>query len=236
MVEFRVPEMGSFPWQLQVLDKDLSTPPGSPSEGDRYIVGPTATGDWATHENDIAWFDGAAWRFDTPLAGFRTWIIDEGKFYDFLGAEWEIDPQADDLDELPDGTTYGRVKNTELIEGEVERLLVVFPIISVSIGADEFVVDGDQTDKISNGNTIEVHDSTGNNGIWTVSTITYSSATKQTTIAVVEDVTDATADGRIKNNTAPGRVTGAEARDAFDRRGVFNPNLKAIIFNLDNVT
>ena len=32
-------------WQNSVLDKDLATPPGSPSEGDRYIVATGGTDD-----------------------------------------------------------------------------------------------------------------------------------------------------------------------------------------------
>ena len=31
-------------WQATVLDQDISTPPVSPADGDRYIVGPAATG------------------------------------------------------------------------------------------------------------------------------------------------------------------------------------------------
>lgn len=34
--------------QLSVIDKDLTVAPGSPSNGDIYIVGQGATGTWAT--------------------------------------------------------------------------------------------------------------------------------------------------------------------------------------------
>ena len=33
--------------QLSVLDRDLTTPPGSPADGDRYIVASGGTGSWA---------------------------------------------------------------------------------------------------------------------------------------------------------------------------------------------
>lgn len=236
MAKFRVLEQGTSPFQQQVIDKDLSTPPGSPSEGDRYIVGPSATGDWAGHENEIAWYDGTAWQFDAPAEGWLCWPNDEDKYYKYTGSAWEVWADINDLDDIPDGTVYGRVKNTELIEGEVERLMVAWPIVSVDTTNDEFVVDGDETDKISVGNTIEVQGSTGNDGTWTVAAISYSPSTKQTTIEVSEDITDATADGTIKNNTSPVYVTGAQARNAYDRRGVYNPNLKAIEFDLDAVT
>ena len=54
MTDFRVPDRDRFGWQDPVIDADLSAPPGSPSEGDRYIVGPSATGDWSGHDGEIA--------------------------------------------------------------------------------------------------------------------------------------------------------------------------------------
>jgi hypothetical protein len=49
-----------------------NTPPGSPSDGDCYIVSATATGDWAGHEDDIAAYIGTGWEFFTPEVG---WIV-----------------------------------------------------------------------------------------------------------------------------------------------------------------
>lgn len=74
--------------QLAVLDKDLSTPPGSPSLGDRYIVGASATGDWASKENEIAYYDGDGWIFKTPKNGWRCWVEDEDRFYVYFNSAW----------------------------------------------------------------------------------------------------------------------------------------------------
>lgn len=60
-------------WQNSVLD-ELATPPGSPTEGDRYLVIATATGDWVGHEDDIAEWNGTTWDFTTPNLGFAVWI------------------------------------------------------------------------------------------------------------------------------------------------------------------
>jgi len=38
-IPYRVPVLESYEFQPAVLDKDLSTPPGSPAKGNRYIVG-----------------------------------------------------------------------------------------------------------------------------------------------------------------------------------------------------
>lgn len=123
MVDYRVPEMSTFSWQLPVKDKDLTAPPGGEVKGDRYIVGPSATGLWSGHDDDIATYDGvSAWIFDTPVEGWQVWIEDENKFYKYDGTGWDTSADIDDLDDVPDGTTYGRVLQTELSSGTVNRL------------------------------------------------------------------------------------------------------------------
>ena len=39
---------------LSVKDRDLATPPASPTDGDRYIVAAAATGAWAGKTGQIA--------------------------------------------------------------------------------------------------------------------------------------------------------------------------------------
>jgi hypothetical protein len=75
-------------WQARVLDKDLTAPPGSPGVGDRYIVASVATGDWATHEDDIAEWNGVAWIFSTPAVGWAVYVTDEKEAYFFDGTAW----------------------------------------------------------------------------------------------------------------------------------------------------
>lgn len=80
--------------QLGVIDRDLSAPPGSPVEGDRYIVGGAATGDWAGHDGEIAvWLDGA-WRFFAPAPGWTAWAADEGAILAFVAGGWVPLPVA----------------------------------------------------------------------------------------------------------------------------------------------
>src|SRR6185312_746446 len=47
---------------LAVLDRDLTAPPGLPTDGDRYIVKATGTGLFAGHDNQIAHFPTATGR------------------------------------------------------------------------------------------------------------------------------------------------------------------------------
>lgn len=71
-----------------VIDKDLSTPPGSPSAGDVYIVGSSATGDWSGEDDNIAYFD-QIWRFVTPNEGMTLWVNDEDDLYSWDGNAWQ---------------------------------------------------------------------------------------------------------------------------------------------------
>ncbi len=60
--------------QLSVLDRDPTAPPGSPADGDRYIVGSGATGDWVGWDLNVAlWTDGV-WLRLPPRPGRRAWV------------------------------------------------------------------------------------------------------------------------------------------------------------------
>jgi hypothetical protein len=74
--------------QLSVLDRDLTAPPGSPEDGDRYIVASGATGDWAGWDLNVAVFTDGAWLRLPPRVGWRTWIEDEGLLLVYNGSEW----------------------------------------------------------------------------------------------------------------------------------------------------
>lgn len=78
----------------RVADRDLTTPPGSPTNGAAYIPAATATGAWAGQENKIAyWLSAAnAWTFVTPSAGWQVWVTDEDKFYQYNGSSWVARP------------------------------------------------------------------------------------------------------------------------------------------------
>ncbi len=69
------------------LDKDLATPPLSPSEGDVYIISSSATDDWAGHDGEVTYYD-QLWRFVTPAVGLTLWLADEDTHYTYDGAGW----------------------------------------------------------------------------------------------------------------------------------------------------
>jgi hypothetical protein len=77
---------------FQVVDKDLTAPPGSCADGDRYIVGGSATGAWSGHDGDIAKANGAnasnGWLFRDAAEGLFAWVADENLLYYNDGASW----------------------------------------------------------------------------------------------------------------------------------------------------
>ena len=75
--------------QLSVLDRDLTAPPVSPADGDRYIVASGATGLWTGWDlNVTTWVDGV-WMRLVPRLGWLAWIADEATFFVWNGSAWE---------------------------------------------------------------------------------------------------------------------------------------------------
>ncbi len=74
--------------QLAVLDRDLTAPPGSPSEGQRWIVKTGATGAWAGHANAIAAWQDGVWQFSVPYAGWVAFVVDEATLLVWNGSAW----------------------------------------------------------------------------------------------------------------------------------------------------
>ncbi len=88
--------------QLSVLDKDLTAPPASPTEGDSYIVGASATGAWSGHDEKVAAFTTGIWFFHIPKAGWLSWVADEDAYYSYDGSAWaEFESGGGGGDALP---------------------------------------------------------------------------------------------------------------------------------------
>jgi hypothetical protein len=74
--------------QLAVLDRDLTAPPADPGEGDRYVVGAAATGDWEGRDGAVAVFASGGWAFRAPEEGWTAYLVDEGGFVTWTGSGW----------------------------------------------------------------------------------------------------------------------------------------------------
>jgi Protein of unknown function (DUF2793) len=74
--------------QLSVRDRDRTTPPGAPADGDRHIVGSGATGLWAGWDGNVAYWVDGAWTRLVSRAGWQAWAEDEGLLLVFDGTAW----------------------------------------------------------------------------------------------------------------------------------------------------
>ncbi len=99
--------------QLAVKSRVLATPPGSPAEGDRYIVAADATDAWADAENVVAvWSDGA-WIMLTPVTGWRAFDEDADEFVTFNGVGWVSEPGGSSV-----ASAHGAAINFHVLEGD----------------------------------------------------------------------------------------------------------------------
>lgn len=87
MADYIVPVLSQYEWQKGVISK-LSTPPASPTNGDRYIVASSPTGVWIGHENDIATYDNNAWTYLTPWNGMIVYVRNINRLLQFI-ERWE---------------------------------------------------------------------------------------------------------------------------------------------------
>lgn len=84
--------------QATVVDKDLAAPPSTPGDESLYIVGSPATGLWAGHENQLAYWltTTGAWQFVSAKSGWEVAVQDEldssgqPARYGFNGTAWTI--------------------------------------------------------------------------------------------------------------------------------------------------
>ena len=85
-------------------DKDLATPPGSPVNGDCYIVDATATGAWAGEEDSLAIYN-SGWTFVTPIEGTAAYLQDENVLYRFNGTGWAVESSSGAVEVQDEGVT-----------------------------------------------------------------------------------------------------------------------------------
>ena len=71
-----------------VKDRDLTSPPGSPSDGDVYICAASSSGDWSGKDLHIAVYITDAWSFITPEEGNEMYLQDENLVVFYNGSQW----------------------------------------------------------------------------------------------------------------------------------------------------
>lgn len=74
--------------QLSVKSTSLTAPPGSPAEGDRYLIGSGATGAWDDKDLNITYYTSGAWVFLVPRKGWMCWDEANGAMLVWNGTSW----------------------------------------------------------------------------------------------------------------------------------------------------
>lgn len=76
------------PFPLLALSVGLNTPPGSPADGDAYVIGGSPTGAWSGHANELATYAFGRWWFAATAKGKGSVIFDgtASKQYGHTGA------------------------------------------------------------------------------------------------------------------------------------------------------
>ena len=80
--------IGRFGFHLSVKDRDLATPPASPTAGDSYIVPAAPTGAWVGQTGKVAVWSGTAWVYGAPRLGWVAYIEDEEKLSVYKAGGW----------------------------------------------------------------------------------------------------------------------------------------------------
>lgn len=73
---------------LAVKDRDLTAPPDSPAEGDRYIVKAAGSGGFAGKDDQVAHYSDGGWTFYPPRRGWTCYVEDEGALLAWDGEAW----------------------------------------------------------------------------------------------------------------------------------------------------
>lgn len=75
---------------LRILDRDTTAEPGSPTNGDTYLIKATATGtDWTGHDDELGFYHTATgWTFLAPFEGMELYIQDEDLTIVYDGTNW----------------------------------------------------------------------------------------------------------------------------------------------------
>jgi hypothetical protein len=98
-------------WVNSVISR-VSTPPITPNNGDRYLIGTTASGDWFSNEKKIAQYNSLLtnWNFTTPEDGYCVIVNDEpNTFYRYQG----VYPSGNWIKQI-----FGGIDNKYLIVNE----------------------------------------------------------------------------------------------------------------------
>jgi hypothetical protein len=73
-----------------VEEEPRSEPPATPAIGACYIVGTSATGEWAGKSNYLAGYTSGGLRYVAPIEGLNAYVKSSGTWANYRSGAWEI--------------------------------------------------------------------------------------------------------------------------------------------------
>lgn len=119
-MSYRVPVMEKFSYQDPIIA--VANTPSSTTKGDRFIVGTSPADAFVGQAGKIAWYDGAAWKFDTPADGWYVYNKDTKNFYKFDGSIWDNKTETGNLDINGNITSDSQATIWQLIDNNAAAL------------------------------------------------------------------------------------------------------------------
>lgn len=113
-------KLDCFATRLTVKNRTTAAPPGSPVEGDLYLVATGPSGDWTGHAGHIAAYL-SGWKFFVPKEGLELYVEDEDLTIEYDGTDWLLSGSSDlartvqlvktDFPNLYFGTPFNNAQN-----------------------------------------------------------------------------------------------------------------------------
>lgn len=119
-----------------VLSRD-NTPPVSPGDGDRYLVGSSPTGDWAGQANAFAYYTNGGWGFVAAFEGLSVWDQASAVMRRYVGGAWTL---GDAGAVGGAGTRTGTLFETVALTGAAVTTMTMIPERAMVLGVSTRVV------------------------------------------------------------------------------------------------
>lgn len=129
---YKVPELSTFEWQKSV-QSILSTPPLSPSKGDRYLIGSSATDAWIDKESQIAEYD-ETWEYLFPFDGMVLNILDINRTLKYSNGWIYSEREIVDLISTNVTLIASQFCNTIVADGDIDQTFILPPATLENIG------------------------------------------------------------------------------------------------------
>jgi len=129
-----------------------ATPPGSPVDGDRYIVATGGTGAWLGKDTLIAAWQDGVWNFYSPRAGWEVYVQALRQLYNFdpfyntwkpfeiatingAATYWALEEQEVTLSGANTSSSTAQIRNRDIVFGVSSRTtLAITGATSYSVG------------------------------------------------------------------------------------------------------